>query len=107
MKHGPIALISKKLPVIAFCCDLKTYEKTLSNLMETKARGAPILAFAPYGSMEILKIADDIIWQPKVIDELSIFPATAASQLFAYFIAKEKGSEIDRPRNLAKSVTVE
>ena len=74
MKHGPIALIDKKLPVIAFCANKQTLEKLLSNLMEVKARGAPILAFAPVGCEEIASIADDIVWLPSTIDELATFP---------------------------------
>ena len=107
MKHGPIALIHDKLPVIAFCANKQTYEKMISNIMEVKARGAPILAFASQGSEEISAIADDIIWLPSTIDELATIPSSVAGQLFAYFIAIERGTEIDHPRNLAKSVTVE
>ncbi len=107
MKHGPIALLSKNLPVIAFCSNRQTYDKMLSNLMEVKARKAPILAFAPHGAWEVAKIADDIIWLPATIDELATFPSSVAGQLLAYYIAKIRGADIDQPRNLAKSVTVE
>jgi glutamine---fructose-6-phosphate transaminase (isomerizing) len=107
LKHGPISLISKNLPVIAFCANKQTHEKMISNLMEVKARGAPILALASIGTTDISKIADDIIYLPSTIDELAIFPSSVAGQLFAYYIAKERGTEIDQPRNLAKSVTVE
>lgn len=107
MKHGPIALLSKNHPVVAFCSNKQTYDKILSNLMEAKARKAPILVFAPYGAWEVAKIADDVIWLPATIDELSTFPASVAGQLFAYYIAKERKTDIDQPRNLAKSVTVE
>lgn len=107
MKHGPLALINSKLPVIAFCANTKTYNKLLSNLMEAKARGAPILAFAPKKAYGIQDIADDIIWLEKTTDDLAIFPSTIAGQLFAYFIAKNRKTDIDHPRNLAKSVTVE
>ncbi len=107
MKHGPIALISENLPVIAFCANHLTYEKMLSNLMEVKSRGAPILAFASEGSRRIADIADDVIWLPPACDELATFPSSVAGQLLAYYIAKERGTEIDCPRNLAKSVTVE
>ncbi len=107
LKHGPIALISPHLPVVAFCANKQTYDKTLNNLMEVKARGAPIITFAPHGALEIERIADDIIWLPATIDELATFPSSVAGQLFAYYIAKERGTDIDHPRNLAKSVTVE
>ncbi|MBN1915185.1 MAG: glutamine--fructose-6-phosphate transaminase (isomerizing) [Parachlamydiales bacterium] len=107
IKHGPIALISPKLPVIAFCANHQTYDKILGNLMEVKSRGAPILAFAPYGAHEVQEIADDVFWLPPTIDELATYPSSIAAQLLAYYIAKEKGTEIDQPRNLAKSVTVQ
>ena len=79
----------------------------LSNLMEAKARNAPILAIATKKSYGIEDIADDIIWIDKTIDELSIFSSSIAGQLLAYHIAKERKTDIDQPRNLAKSVTVE
>ncbi|MBN2479546.1 MAG: glutamine--fructose-6-phosphate transaminase (isomerizing) [Parachlamydiales bacterium] len=107
MKHGPLALISEKLPIVGFCLNEKTYDKMLSNLMEAKARSAPILAIASKKSYGIEDIADDIIWVDKVIDDLAIFPATIVGQLLAYFIAIIKKTDIDQPRNLAKSVTVE
>ena len=107
LKHGPIALISPLLPVIAFCANKQTYDKIVSNLMEVKARGAPVLAFASEGSKGLDGVADDIIWLPSTIDELAMFPTTVAGQLLAYFIAKSRNREIDQPRNLAKSVTVE
>jgi len=107
MKHGPLALIDSKLAIIAFSSNKKTYDKMLSSLMEAKARNAKILAFATKGSYGIEDIADDVIWLDNTIDELSIFPSTIAAQLFAYFIAKTRKTDIDQPRNLAKSVTVE
>lgn len=107
MKHGPIALINPELAVIGMCGNKKTYEKTLSNLMEVKARGAPLLALVPEDAEEIAEIADDVLWLPEVIDELASIPYSTATQLFAYYVAKERGTEIDQPRNLAKSVTVE
>jgi len=107
MKHGPLALISQKVPVIAFLANKKTYDKMLSSLMEAKARGALILAFASKNSYGIEDIADDVIWLENTIDELSIFPSSVAAQLFAYFVAVIRKTDIDHPRNLAKSVTVE
>ncbi len=107
MKHGPIALLDNKLPVVAFAANQQTYVKILSNLMEIKARNAPILAFAFKNSPELAEIADDVFYLPRTIDPLATFTSSVAGQLFAYFIAKEKGREIDHPRNLAKSVTVE
>jgi glucosamine--fructose-6-phosphate aminotransferase (isomerizing) len=107
MKHGPIALIDSKLAVVGMCGNKRTYDKMLSNLREVKARGGILLAFAPEGSLEIDEVADDIVYLPKVSDECAPIPYTVASQLLAYCIAKERGTEIDQPRNLAKSVTVE
>lgn len=107
LKHGPIALLDANFPVIAFTANKMTQEKMISNLMEVKARGAPVLAFAPQGLTALNTIADDIIWLPPTIDELSPFASSVASQLFAYYFAKLRGADIDQPRNLAKSVTVE
>lgn len=107
LKHGPIALIDAQFPVIAFCANRQTQEKILSNLQEVKARGAPTLALAPHSFQEVAKVADDVLWLPEASDALSPFASTVAGQLLAYFIAKERGCDIDQPRNLAKSVTVE
>ncbi len=107
LKHGPIALIDAHFPVIAFCANQQTEEKIISNLQEVKARGAPILALAPRHLKAVSKIADDLIWLPSTNDLLSPFASTVAAQLIAYYIAKERGCDIDQPRNLAKSVTVE
>lgn len=107
LKHGPIALINPNLAVIGMCGNHRTYDKLLSNLLEVKARGGPILALAPLGAPQIADIADDVIWLPPINDELATIPYAVATQLLAYYIAKEKGTDIDMPRNLAKSVTVE
>lgn len=107
LKHGPIALIDSEFPVIAFTANHATEEKIISNLQEVKARGAPILALAPENVKAVAKIADDVIWLPPTDDLLAPFASTVAGQLLAYYIAKERGCDIDQPRNLAKSVTVE
>ncbi|MBN9378412.1 MAG: glutamine--fructose-6-phosphate aminotransferase [Chlamydiales bacterium 38-26] len=107
MKHGPIALINERCPTVALCTNRATYEKLLSNLMEVKARKGPIIAIAEEGENSLKGVADDIIQVPPTIDELASIPATVATQLLAYFIARERGADIDQPRNLAKSVTVE
>jgi len=107
MKHGPIALVDSSLPIIGLCGNRKTLEKTLSNLTEVKSRGAPILAFAFEGTPDIETIADDVIYLPLCSDEIAPVPFSVATQLFAYYVAKERGTDIDHPRNLAKSVTVE
>lgn len=107
MKHGPIALINEECPTVALCANKLTYEKLLSNLMEIKARNGHIIAIAERGEAGLEKIADDIIWVPPTIDELATIPSTVVTQILAYYIAKERGADIDHPRNLAKSVTVE
>ena len=104
MKHGPIALADEHLGVIGLCGNEKTLDKMLSNLMEIKARGAPILALAFEGTAEIEDIADDVFWLPTTSDELACVPYSIALQLLDYYIALEKGASIDQPRNLAKSV---
>lgn len=107
MKHGPIALVNPELAVIGLCGNHKTYEKTLSNLSEVKTRGGKILALAPQGAPNIEEIADDVLYLPLVDDIFAAVPYSIACQLLAYYIAVERGTEIDQPRNLAKSVTVE
>lgn len=107
MKHGPLALVNPNLAVIGMCGNMQTIDKMLSNLMEVSSRGGSILAFAPKGIKELEKITSDILYLPKVSDFLASIPYSVAGQLFAYFIAKLRGTEIDQPRNLAKSVTVE
>ena len=107
LKHGAIALLEEKFPVVAFCANEKTLQKMTSNLMEVKARKAPLFAIATIGSEEIGAIADDVFYIPKARDSLSPFSASVVGQLFAYFVARERGCDIDHPRNLAKSVTVE
>jgi glucosamine--fructose-6-phosphate aminotransferase (isomerizing) len=107
VKHGPIALINEDCPTIALCCDQLTHEKLLSNLMEIKARNGKVIAIASEKSEYLEKIADDVIYIPSGSDWLRVIPATVATQLFAYYFAKIRGAEIDQPRNLAKSVTVE
>ncbi len=108
MKHGPIALISKELATIAFCGNYHTIDKLLSNLMEIKSRGGPIIAFAPERFREILSITEDVVFLPdKILDSFAPIVYSIAGQLFAYYVAKFLGTDIDQPRNLAKSVTVE
>lgn len=107
MKHGPIALISDDCPTLAFCCNKHTYTKMVNNIKEIKARGGRVLAVAPEGDDYMKDLVDDIIFVPQTIDELMIVNASVASQLFAYYVALENGMNVDMPRNLAKSVTVE
>lgn len=107
IKHGPIALLNEQCPVVALCSNKTTFHKLESNLMEVKTRKAPLLAITEENSENLEKVADDIIFVPATKDELATIPTTVATQLLAYYIAKERGADIDHPRNLAKSVTVE
>jgi glucosamine--fructose-6-phosphate aminotransferase (isomerizing) len=107
MKHGPIALISPECPTVALCAHSLTYDKLVSNLMEVKARKGPIIAVADQRTKGIDEIADDIFRVPETINDLAPILSVIVTQLFAYYVAKARGAEIDQPRNLAKSVTVE
>ncbi len=107
LKHGPLALVSKDVPVVAICTQNQLYEKMKSNIQEVKARGARVLVIASEGDEEIKEIADDVIYVPKTMELLEPLLNTIPLQLFAYHIAVALGRDVDRPRNLAKSVTVE
>lgn len=107
MKHGPIALLDSGFPVIAIATQSPTYDKVISNLQECRAREALIIAIATVGDEEIKKHADHVIYIPKVRDVFSPIVASVPLQLFARHIAVARGCDVDQPRNLAKSVTVE
>lgn len=107
MKHGPIAMIDENFPTMAIAPKDSMYEKMISNIHEIKARKGPVIAIATEGDTEIAKLADDVIYLPQTIEMLSPILNVVPLQLFAYYFAKEKGLNVDRPRNLAKSVTVE
>ena len=107
MKHGPIALIDKDMPVVVVATEKGKYHKILSNIMEIKARGGKVIAILTKGDNEIKRIADDFIEIPQVDELISPILANIPLQLLSYYIAELKGCEIDQPRNLAKSVTVE
>jgi glutamine---fructose-6-phosphate transaminase (isomerizing) len=107
IKHGPIALIDKNTPVVFVMPDDNLYEKTLSNMQEVRARGGIILAIANKEDQKLKEIANDIIIVPKTEPFFSPILTIIPLQLFAYYIAKIRGCDIDKPRNLAKSVTVE
>ncbi len=107
MKHGPLAMITEDFPTVAICLDDNVYEKMFSNIQEIKARKGNVLALVSEGDKNVSKIADNIISIPKTIDILSPILSIIPLQLFAYYFAVEKGHNVDRPRNLAKSVTVE
>lgn len=107
MKHGPIALIDSDMPVVVIATHNAMYEKVRSNIQEIKARKGRVIALVSKGDVDISKIADDVIELPNVIECLEPLIATIPLQLLAYHIAVCKGKDVDQPRNLAKSVTVE
>ena len=107
LKHGPIALLHEGLPVIAMIPQDDVYEKMFSNLEEVRARKAPVLAIASAGDEKVRLIADDVIELPKVHPIIQPIVTSVALQLLAYYIGVNRGLDVDRPRNLAKSVTVE
>ncbi len=107
MKHGPIALIDEDMPVVVLAPRDRLYEKTVSNLMEVKARNAPVIAFVSEGERDLEALADCVFRIPNAPALLSPIPFTVALQLFAYHIAILRNIDVDHPRNLAKSVTVE
>jgi glucosamine--fructose-6-phosphate aminotransferase (isomerizing) len=107
MKHGPIALLDSTVPVIGIMTDDRVREKMLSNLMESKAREAPVIVVANHGDKDARAVADHVFWVPKVDELLSPIVNVIPLQLLAYHIADIEGKDVDQPRNLAKTVTVE
>jgi len=107
LKHGPLALISEEFPTIAICPSDSVYEKNLSNIEEIKARKGPVIAIATQGNEEIKKIVDDVIYIPKTMEALTPILSVIPLHLFAYYMAVALGNDVDKPKNLAKSVTVE
>ncbi|HYM41004.1 MAG TPA: glutamine--fructose-6-phosphate transaminase (isomerizing) [Thermoplasmata archaeon] len=107
LKHGPLALITKDTPVLAIAVDDPTYEKMRSNVGEVNARGAKILGIGTEGDRELPKFVDDLVAVPRTSWIFSPVPVSVALFLFAYHVARLRGCPIDKPRNLAKSVTVE
>ena len=107
LKHGPIALLQEGTPVIAVACEGPAKDKTLGNVEECRARGARILGIITEGDHEAEQVMDDFIAIPRAHPLVATIPATVALQLFSYHVARLRGCEIDQPRNLAKSVTVE
>ncbi|MFW6210213.1 MAG: glutamine--fructose-6-phosphate transaminase (isomerizing) [Patescibacteria group bacterium] len=107
LKHGPIAMLSPEFPVIAIAPPDDVYEKMISNIEEVRARQAPILALGEAGDAQLAELADAFIPVPKVHPALQPIVSTIPLQLLSYYIGVEKGYNVDRPRNLAKSVTVE
>jgi glucosamine--fructose-6-phosphate aminotransferase (isomerizing) len=107
LKHGPLALIDENIPTIAICPSDSVYEKMISNIQEIKTRKGPVIAVATEGNHEIKKLVDDLIYIPKTLEMLTPMLSVIPLHLFAYFVAKKLGRDIDKPKNLAKSVTCE
>ena len=107
MKHGPIALLDSGVPVVGIATQDRVREKMISNLMESKAREAPVIVVANHGDKEVASVSDHVFWVPKVDELLSPIVNVIPFQLLAYHIADIEGKDVDQPRNLAKTVTVE
>ena len=107
LKHGPISLLDAECPLVAVATRSSTYDKLISNVMEGRARDAKVIAVATEGDEHIGRIADDVCWVPDTDETLSPVLAIIPLQLFAYHVALARGTDVDQPRNLAKSVTVE
>ena len=107
MKHGPIALIDENMPVVAIATHTPVYDKVVSNLQEVKARDGKLIVICDEGDEEMKKLADDVIEIPWTVEPLQPILSVIPTQLLAYYIALRRGCDVDQPRNLAKSVTVE
>jgi glucosamine--fructose-6-phosphate aminotransferase (isomerizing) len=107
LKHGPISLLDAECPLVAVATRSSVYEKLISNVMEGRARDARVIAVATEGDPQIERFADDVCWVPDTHEALSPVLAIIPLQLFAYHVAVARGTDVDQPRNLAKSVTVE
>ena len=107
LKHGPISLLDAEVPLVAVATRTAVHDKLVSNLMEGRARDARVIAVATEGDERVKAVADDILWVPPTVEMLSPALAVIPLQLFAYHTAVERGTDVDQPRNLAKSVTVE
>ena len=107
MKHGPIALIDDNMPVVFICTQDSAYEKVLNNMEEVRARKGKIIAVACEGDEVVAQKADHVLFVPHALGPLMPLLAVIPLQLLAYYIAVERGCDVDQPRNLAKSVTVE
>jgi glucosamine--fructose-6-phosphate aminotransferase (isomerizing) len=107
MKHGPLAMIDENFPTLAIAPNDSVYEKNISNIQEIKARKGKVIVLTNEDSLQVRDLSDDIFCVPKTIEMLSPILNIIPLQLFAYYFALEKGLNVDRPRNLAKSVTVE
>lgn len=107
LKHGTIALIEDDTFIVALASQSNLYDKMVSNIKEVKARGAHVFAIAKEGSEQLEKTADEVFYVPNTMDELVSILAVIPTQLLAYYVSALRGNDVDKPRNLAKSVTVE
>jgi glucosamine--fructose-6-phosphate aminotransferase (isomerizing) len=107
LKHGPIALLDPETPLVAIATRGAIYEKVVSNVAEARARSAPVIAIATEGDDQIDRYAQDVLYVPDVPEPISPVIAVLPLQLLAYEVAVARGTDVDQPRNLAKSVTVE
>lgn len=107
LKHGTIALIEDDTFIVAIAAQNRLYDKMLSNIKEVKARGAHVFAIAKEGNDQLIKTADQVFYIPDTMDELTPILSVIPTQLFAYYVSALRGNDVDKPRNLAKSVTVE
>ena len=107
LKHGTIALITDGVPVVVNATQSDLFEKSVSNIKEVTSRGAYVIAIAKEGNTVVEEVADEVFYIPDVEDDYAGFPTIVIHQLLAYYLSKLKGNDVDKPRNLAKSVTVE
>ena len=107
LKHGPISLLDAECPLVTVATRSRIYDKLISNVMEGRARDARVIAVGTEGDTGLARIADDVLWVPETHEALSPVLAVIPLQLFAYYTAVARGTDVDQPRNLAKSVTVE
>ena len=107
LKHGPIALVEEGVPVVAVATQCHVYPKMLSNIQEVRARGADVIAVVTEGDVDAARLATHVLEVPETPELLSPVVVTVPLQLLAYHIADLRGCDVDQPRNLAKSVTVE
>ena len=107
MKHGPIALVDQDMPIVFLATHHQLYEKIISNMQEVKSRNGRILAVVTEGDLQVKEIADNVLEVPRTLNALVPLLSVVPLQLLAYYVAVDKGLDVDMPRNLAKSVTVE
>jgi glucosamine--fructose-6-phosphate aminotransferase (isomerizing) len=107
MKHGPIALLDERTPVVCVATSSPVLEKMLSNIAEVRARGAHVVAVATEGDHQVAEHAEEVVYVPRTDWLIQPLPAVVPLQLLAYYIARARGLNVDQPRNLAKTVTVE